>query len=77
MQNSRPQQHNACKSTTPCLPRMPRSFHQQVAHGDNTAERPMWAEKGGLDFEGRSRWDAWTAVKVRRQWLSDGMATRA
>ena len=27
----------------------------------------MWAEKGGLDFEGRARWDAWTAVKVRRQ----------
>lgn len=32
--------------------------------GDNTAERPMWAEKGGLDFEGRARWDAWTAVKA-------------
>lgn len=31
--------------------------------GDNTAERPMWAERGGLDFEGRSRWDAWTAIK--------------
>ncbi|KAL4434046.1 hypothetical protein ABPG75_000487 [Micractinium tetrahymenae] len=38
-------------------------FHQQAVKGDNTAERPMWAEKGGLDFEGRSRWDAWTAVK--------------
>ena len=24
----------------------------------------MWAEKGGLDFEGRARWDAWTAVKA-------------
>lgn len=23
----------------------------------------MWAEKGGLDFEGRARWDAWTARK--------------
>ncbi len=23
----------------------------------------MWAEKGGLDFEGRAKWDAWTAVK--------------
>jgi acyl-CoA-binding protein len=23
----------------------------------------MWAEKGGLDFEGRARWDAWAAVK--------------
>ena len=23
----------------------------------------MWAERGGLDFEGRARWDAWTALK--------------
>ncbi len=23
----------------------------------------QWAERGGLDFEGRARWDAWTAVK--------------
>ncbi|KAL4446839.1 hypothetical protein ABPG77_008083 [Micractinium sp. CCAP 211/92] len=38
-------------------------FHQQAVQGDNSGERPMWAEKGGLDFEGRSRWDAWTAVK--------------
>jgi acyl-CoA-binding protein len=36
---------------------------QQVGEGDNKAERPMWAEKGGLDFEGRARWDAWTARK--------------
>ena len=36
----------------------------QAAQGDNTSERPMWAEKGGLDFEGRARWDAWTANKV-------------
>eukprot|EP00775_Hariotina_reticulata_P002802 gene2802-3095_t len=39
-------------------------FHQQASIGDNnTTERPMWAEKGGLDFEGRARWDAWSAVK--------------
>jgi len=38
-------------------------YHMQASQGDNTAERPMWAEKGGLDFEGRARWDAWTAVK--------------
>ena len=31
--------------------------------GENTGERPMWAEKGGLDFDGRARWDAWTALK--------------
>jgi acyl-CoA-binding protein len=35
----------------------------QALNGENTAERPMWAEKGGLDFEGRAKWDAWTAVK--------------
>jgi acyl-CoA-binding protein len=35
----------------------------QATQGDNTAERPMWAEKGGLDFEGRARWDAWTNIK--------------
>lgn len=38
-------------------------LHMQALKGDNTAERPMWAEKGGLDFDGRARWDAWTAVK--------------
>ena len=35
----------------------------QAARGDNEGERPMWAEKGGLDFEGRARWDAWTERK--------------
>lgn len=35
----------------------------QATKGDNQEERPMWAEKGGLDFEGRAKWDAWTAVK--------------
>jgi hypothetical protein len=35
----------------------------QAAQGDNEGERPMWAEKGGLDFEGRARWDAWTERK--------------
>ena len=35
----------------------------QAARGDNDTERPMWAEKGGLDFEGRARWDAWTERK--------------
>ena len=38
-------------------------YHMQVTQGDNTSERPMWAEKGGLDFEGRAKWDAWTNVK--------------
>ena len=35
----------------------------QATEGENKTERPMWGEKGGLDFEGRSRWDAWTARK--------------
>ncbi|CAD7697168.1 unnamed protein product [Ostreobium quekettii] len=35
----------------------------QVIKGDNDTERPMWAERGGLDFEGRERWDAWEALK--------------
>jgi acyl-CoA-binding protein len=35
----------------------------QATQGDNTSERPMWADKGGIDFEGRARWDAWSAVK--------------
>eukprot|EP00699_Malawimonas_sp_californiana_P000829 EC714395.1.p1 GENE.EC714395.1~~EC714395.1.p1 ORF type:complete len:186 (+),score=44.74 EC714395.1:3-560(+) len=38
-------------------------YHMQATQGDNNTERPMWAEKGGLDFEGRARWDAWAAMK--------------
>ena len=41
----------------------PAPYVLQVTQGDNATERPMWAERGGLDFEGRARWDAWTAVK--------------
>ncbi len=39
------------------------ALHMQSTAGDNATERPMWAERGGLDFEGRARWDAWTALK--------------
>ncbi|KAG2446089.1 hypothetical protein HXX76_000689 [Chlamydomonas incerta] len=39
------------------------ALHMQATRGDNTGERPMWAERGGLDFEGRARWDAWTALR--------------
>ena len=47
-----------------CVATLPvRRLAQQVSEGDNKAERPMWAEKGGLDFEGRARWDAWTQRK--------------
>ena len=38
-------------------------LHMQALEGENKTERPMWAEKGGLDFEGRARWDAWIANK--------------
>lgn len=39
------------------------AYHQQATVGDNKEERPMWAEKGGIDFEGRERWDAWDKIK--------------
>ncbi|KAI8470328.1 MAG: hypothetical protein J3K34DRAFT_377230 [Monoraphidium minutum] len=39
------------------------ALHMQAVQGDNASERPMWAERGGLDFEGRARWDAWAALK--------------
>lgn len=29
------------------------ALEAQVEQGDNTSERPMWAEKGGIDFDGR------------------------
>lgn len=48
-----------------CFP--PCSYAQQGLLGDNTTERPMWAEKGGLDFDGRSRWDAWDKLKGMKQ----------
>ncbi|PNH10421.1 hypothetical protein TSOC_002851, partial [Tetrabaena socialis] len=31
------------------------ALHMQATQGDNATERPMWAERGGLDFEGRAR----------------------
>jgi len=37
------------------------SLHQQATVGDVVGDRPMWAERGGLDFDGRARWDAWAA----------------
>ena len=27
----------------------------------------MWADHGGIDFNGRACWDAWTELKVRRE----------
>ena len=39
------------------------AHHQQATAGDNSGERPMWAEKGGIDFEGREKWDAWEGLK--------------
>jgi len=36
---------------------------KQVAEGDNTTEKPMWAAHGGLDFDGREHWDQWIKLK--------------
>lgn len=36
---------------------------QQVEKGDNPDEKPMWAHHGGLDFDGRERWEKWDACK--------------
>mmetsp|Transcript_1742 Transcript_1742/g.10739 ORF Transcript_1742/g.10739 Transcript_1742/m.10739 type:complete len:202 (-) Transcript_1742:2407-3012(-) len=35
----------------------------QATKGNNTGEEPMWAETGGLDFEGRLQWAAWNTRK--------------
>ena len=32
-----------------------RRLAKQATEGPNKEERPMWAEKGGIDFDGRSR----------------------
>ncbi len=32
-----------------------RRLAKQATEGANKEERPMWAEKGGIDFDGRSR----------------------
>mmetsp|Transcript_25178 Transcript_25178/g.42152 ORF Transcript_25178/g.42152 Transcript_25178/m.42152 type:complete len:212 (-) Transcript_25178:302-937(-) len=39
----------------------------QVGKGDNTEEKPMWAARGGLDFDGRELWDQYTALKGKTQ----------
>ncbi len=40
---------------------------QQATSGNVTGEKPMWAETGGLDFDGRERWEAWAKLKVRER----------
>lgn len=35
----------------------------QAKGGDVAGERPMWAERGGLDFDGRARWDAHAVLR--------------
>ena len=39
------------------------AFFMQATEGDNTTERPMWAERGGLDFDGKNAWDQWVLLK--------------
>ena len=36
---------------------------QQVERGNNRDEKPMWAPHGGLDFDGRERWEKWERYK--------------
>lgn len=36
---------------------------QQVTEGDCTSEQPMWADHGGLDFDGRERWTYWKKLE--------------
>ena len=38
-------------------------LQKQVEEGNVKAEKPMWAEHGGLDFDGRERWEAWAKLK--------------
>lgn len=39
------------------------ALSSQAISGDVTGERPMWAERGGLDFDGRALWDAHSALR--------------
>ena len=45
---------------------LPSSLHMQATKGDVVGERPMWAERGGLDFDGRARWDAWAGLRGKK-----------
>lgn len=36
---------------------------KQAEIGDVNIEKPMWAETGGLDFNGREAWDQWEKFK--------------
>lgn len=38
-------------------------FQKQVEEGNIKDEKPMWASHGGLDFDGRERWEKRTAAK--------------
>lgn len=35
----------------------------QAERGDVTGEKPMWASAGGLDFDGREKWEAWKKME--------------
>ena len=36
---------------------------QQIVEGDVPGDKPLWAKTGGLDFDGRDRWEAHKALK--------------
>ena len=35
----------------------------QAKSGDVQGEKPMWAATGGLDFDGREKWEAWKKLE--------------
>lgn len=37
----------------------------QAREGDVKGERPMWDETGNVNYNGKAKWDAWKALKVR------------
>ena len=38
-------------------------FQKQAEEGNLKGEKPMWASHGGLDFDGRERWEKWNNAK--------------
>ena len=54
----------------PCCSRSGRvptgGFSPKAERGDNPVARgdkPMWATGGGIDFDGRERWERWEALR--------------
>eukprot|EP00889_Picochlorum_renovo_P003665 jgi/Picre1/30695/NNA_006056.t1 len=52
------------------------AHHKQATEGDNSGERPMWAEKGGIDFEGRESGMPGKHSRVWIQWRQRKLLSR-